>query len=153
MRDPDKPVHVFVFPFRWPPVGHKSEQHDQKNQLVAPQHLWCNSEIQVMRQLKQHGIDPVHIIRPEPDPGKGDKIKGDEDLPDVNENILLVLVGAYLLPQLINDQTYTVQPAPDDKLHVGPVPQTSQQHRDHQVNVGPPLTLSVTADRDIQVIL
>ena len=52
----------------------------------------------------------------------------------------------------MHDQVQSVQPAPQDEIPRGTVPQPAQQHRRHQIDVAPRLAVPVAAERDIDVL-
>lgn len=46
-----------------------------------------------------------------------------------------------------------MQQTPEDKIPTGPVPQSAQQHGGEQIGVCAKASLSVSAERDVQILL
>src|SRR5262249_60218031 len=58
----------------------------------------------------------------------------------------------HLVPRVIDDQSNAVNGAPN---HEGPrcaVPQAAKQHRDQKIDVAPSRSLSIAAERNVEVI-
>lgn len=106
-----------------------------------------------MTKLEEHGPYTVHVIGPEPYSCKGDEIEGQKDLPCMYKNVFFVFPGTDLLPEFIEKKSQPVQSSPDYEFHVCSMPQATQKHSDHQVDVRPEFAFAVSADGNVQVIL
>ncbi len=72
----------------------------------------------------------------EPDARKGDKVKGQRHGNGPLPKGVFGLPRADLAPQLVDGDAEAIEPAPDDKVPAGSVPQTAQQHGHPNVDVG-----------------
>ncbi len=54
--------------------------------------------------------------------------------------------------ELVHGERAAVQCAPQHEVPVRPVPQSAQEHRQHEVDVGAPGALPVPAERDVQIV-
>ena len=70
----------------------------------------------------------------------------------MGQPVSAVLIGTDAFPVFVNDKSHTIHPAPDHKLPAGTVPETSEEHGQHQVDIGTELTLPVAPQRNIEVI-
>src|SRR6266446_3149859 len=90
---------------------------------------------------------------PKEDPGQTNEIEDDNSAAPACDEVgggSNHLTGAH--EQALDGQPGTVDSAPDDKSPVGAVPQTSKQHGEHQVDVGPDLSETAATERYVEII-
>ena len=63
-----------------------------------------------------------------------------------------MVVEARLPSPPLEGQQGTMIGTPRDEIPLGAVPQAAQQHDDRQIDVRPPLTESISTQREVQVI-
>jgi len=114
-------------------VTHK---HDPRHQLVMREYRQGIAQVHIVGHLFVPFGDTFHILAPKIDTGKGDKDKSECYFPGFYGPSVQVFIRAYFSPVLVNQDTQTVESAPDNKLPRSPVPQATNEHSKHEVDVG-----------------
>src|SRR5215211_5392760 len=98
--------------------------------------------------LAQHVERGGEVRRAEEDPGQTHNVEGHEpsEPPGQAES------RDVLTPPTLDAQRGAVNAAPDDERPRRPVPQAAQEHCQHEVAVGPALPVTVSAERDVEVV-
>ena len=138
-------------------MGHVADQHQGANHRIARDELREDLRMEGGENTCQDLARRLHRVGPEEDPAQANEMEGD-DHPDHAPS------GRHLGPrlpergpaahhELMDGQRDPMQGAPKDETDRRPVPQSAQEHRDHQVRVGAEAPLAVAAQRDVEVIL
>ena len=105
---------------------------------------------------EEEGLEHRHRVaeagRAEEDPPHQDPVQGQHMAGQLADDPDCLEPGKPLQILLVDDQRQPMHATPDNKGPGGPVPETTEQHRQHQVAMGEELAAAIASERDVQII-
>ena len=138
-------------------MGHVADQHQGADHRIARDELREDLRMESGEDTRQDLARRLHRVGPEEDPAQANEMEGDDHPKHAprGRHLRSRLPEAWPTAhhKLMDRQRNPMQGAPQDETDRRPVPQSAQEHRDHQVRVGTETALSVAAQRDVEIIL
>ena len=141
-------------------LGYEMKQvacsHEDRNTRIADDELRENLRMKISEDPHQHIPPDLYRISPKKDPAQTYQMKRQNHTEHSTKqrHLFSHRLEAAEMPhhKHMHSQRNTMQGTPQNKTHRSAVPQTAQQHRHNQMDIGAKLSLTVSAHRDIQVI-
>lgn len=153
----DKPWHADKEPTYPIPeaLGHKvrDEEHRHKD---APRHAHTDKdgevvEVEVGRYILEHNPQIADVVYTEERHGDNGKGKGNSPRHRAHNGIVGYAVEEWA-HRLMNNERHAMSTTPRNKLPRGTMPQATYKHREEVVEIHSELTMTVAAQRNIEVV-
>ena len=118
-------------------MGEKSDKHNNENRPIIPNHIpqHLEGEIEVKPNMIEHLQRFIVFWQTEPNSGKRDEIKGDKNLPEMDNPPTAILIRRNSFPIIVNHQSRSIHHSPNHEVLSRTMPESTNNHCDQEIEI------------------